>query len=745
MGNFIIPRAKRRGTVPRDGICTTRWFLSPDLDHWTYDHGIRTIRVAETTSGDEIYTWIAGGTFISKVRMPEIGDPLNITAPTFRNEVMYEPPAGAEGIHSDPFPVPVIEMRTINDSLNAVVIGTPISIGILYQGDPYDIPMYFSGQIIQRERAESSGETNFCGKWKIGFRNEGLLAGEYSSVGGFFRMQINQYAVADECGSVVFTNDSSAGSVAWTDPQKAERPDADPTVANGQNATSNYLKGVFDFSNCIEPSAQSIEGVKVTIERRSDSNGASANVKDHTVRLLIGGIMQGNNKADTATRWPTTFTPQDYGGASDLWGFSLVPGHVLAGGFGVMLRVTHAQNGDPAYVDQVGMTIYWTDSDGDPQVTTIFGSFYAPPSPGTILENIPYDDYISPSAMTISDFITEPIPFDISGADLAAIIQDYLLPQYTVSGTGSITDSTDITLTFTHDGSIPARVTDIASHLVAPSFIEAYADEAATIHMLSSNDAGINWSKCASTGSNIRSGFSGSIASLNSRGNVGAISVNHADATFHVTEAALRQGYRRPVDTYQVNKFNFDGDPQDSGAYTVMIDQRDWRFVDSGGYGYSQLLAGHNPSSVVDEPLEKYGPDGIDAQETAVWSIEPEHQIQQIIEYDGHIYCAGYSYTDPGIVKVSKINPTTGAIDWQTDIDPQFGFDANDIHAYGGAVLVAIGYGAWELSSSTGDLMNYYPHGRTVRSAYKHTGGLVVLTGDSAPIDINPADYDIGP
>ncbi|MCU0361514.1 MAG: T9SS type A sorting domain-containing protein [Bacteroidia bacterium] len=77
---------------------------------------------------------------------------------------------------------------------------------------------------------------------------------------------------------------------------------------------------------------------------------------DQSVRLLKGGVITGNNYAQTTSAWTTTDTYTTYGGAADLWGTTWTEAEVNANNFGAVFSAS-VQNGT-ARVDHLRMTIY---------------------------------------------------------------------------------------------------------------------------------------------------------------------------------------------------------------------------------------------------------------------------------------------------------------------------------------------------------------------------------------------------
>lgn len=115
------------------------------------------------------------------------------------------------------------------------------------------------------------------------------------------------------------------------------------------------------------PAGATINGVVVEIERNTNANSGNT-VRDLTVRLVKGGTVTGDNKADTGTNWPGSDTIKSYGGASDLWGATLTASDVNASNFGVVLAVRQnivaPKAFSTAFVDHIRITVHYTEGGG---------------------------------------------------------------------------------------------------------------------------------------------------------------------------------------------------------------------------------------------------------------------------------------------------------------------------------------------------------------------------------------------
>jgi photosystem II stability/assembly factor-like uncharacterized protein len=84
----------------------------------------------------------------------------------------------------------------------------------------------------------------------------------------------------------------------------------------------------------------------------------TSTINDTTVKLVKGGAVVGDNKADAAN-WPGADAYTTYGGAADLWGTTLTVSDVNANNFGVVVSATRG-NGAKSYVDHIRITVYYT-------------------------------------------------------------------------------------------------------------------------------------------------------------------------------------------------------------------------------------------------------------------------------------------------------------------------------------------------------------------------------------------------
>lgn len=153
-------------------------------------------------------------------------------------------------------------------------------------------------------------------------------------------------------------NDTSFGSVTWTNPDKAKVSDDDSARAdlttNGQ--TTNYLKATnFDFG-ITSDSGEKIEGIKAEIEKRG---GLSSSVLDERVRIVKAGTV-GATKKEITGYWPMGDTISSYGSDSDLWGETWEPSDINKTTFGAVIAAKQdGAQATAAFVDHITITVYY--------------------------------------------------------------------------------------------------------------------------------------------------------------------------------------------------------------------------------------------------------------------------------------------------------------------------------------------------------------------------------------------------
>lgn len=160
----------------------------------------------------------------------------------------------------------------------------------------------------------------------------------------------------------VGTDNAAVGTAAWINLGGIIGPvDGDFAQCVPFAETTHYLK-VADFQNSdgqpvTIPAGRTPAGVKISISRR-DLGGGSG-IKDLIVKLVKGGVVSGDNKADTITLWSQgdQFMAKVYGGPDDTWGLSLTSEDMET--LGVVLSAV-AEDDATARVESFSMTLYCT-------------------------------------------------------------------------------------------------------------------------------------------------------------------------------------------------------------------------------------------------------------------------------------------------------------------------------------------------------------------------------------------------
>jgi hypothetical protein len=167
------------------------------------------------------------------------------------------------------------------------------------------------------------------------------------------------------------TNVTGVGTSAWSGPNNITLPTGSPyaiATLRKTNLFSNYLKGTQYGFNL--PLGATIMGIEVVINRQS--SGHAPNITDNVVSLVKGGLIVGNNNADTTTAWPEIiFGTATYGSPTDLWGTTWTSQDINSVDFGVVLAAQRQNFGNShrdASVDYMQITVYYTLS---PSTTTV--------------------------------------------------------------------------------------------------------------------------------------------------------------------------------------------------------------------------------------------------------------------------------------------------------------------------------------------------------------------------------------
>lgn len=157
------------------------------------------------------------------------------------------------------------------------------------------------------------------------------------------------------------SNNNSVGNVSWSNITNIlTQDDQSATVTLASGNITHYAQGTnFGFDSVLP---QNIDIVGILLEYRCRRLSSSNAGRDNSVRLRKNSGYVGNDKADTATNWPTSLTYLSRGGPTDLWGTTWTRSAVVATNFGA--GVSAYIDGNTVYIDHMRITIYYEASSG---------------------------------------------------------------------------------------------------------------------------------------------------------------------------------------------------------------------------------------------------------------------------------------------------------------------------------------------------------------------------------------------
>ena len=175
-------------------------------------------------------------------------------------------------------------------------------------------------------------------------------------------------------GTVV--NDSSVGTVAWSNPDNVKTSDNSyAQVGESINSLSTYYLKTTNFGFNI-PIGSTINGILIEVEKRAPEADDSSWVIDNSIKIVKSdGSFGTTNKADSLTRWENSDSYVSYGSDSDLWNESWTVSDINNSNFGVVisasLTVDHSVT---AQIDHIQMKVYYTEN-----TTPVVGEKYPLP------------------------------------------------------------------------------------------------------------------------------------------------------------------------------------------------------------------------------------------------------------------------------------------------------------------------------------------------------------------------------
>jgi hypothetical protein len=157
-------------------------------------------------------------------------------------------------------------------------------------------------------------------------------------------------------------DDATVGTVAWVTPGNITADDAAYATATLTSGTSHYLKGTNPAFTI--PAGATIDGIVVEWKRKIVTGDTGA-VNDSSVKLVLGGTIQGTDKSAGAA-WSATEGWVSFGSSSDKWGLTPTVAQVNASDFGAVLScVGNASNNWKPNVNACRITVYYTAAAAD--------------------------------------------------------------------------------------------------------------------------------------------------------------------------------------------------------------------------------------------------------------------------------------------------------------------------------------------------------------------------------------------
>jgi hypothetical protein len=258
------------------------------------------------------------------------------------------------------------------------------------------------------------------------------------------------------------------GTVTWGNPGRITIDDTSYSTSSltNLNKTSKYLQSSnYGFSI---PAGATIDGIQVSVMRKSSSNSGGKSINDNVISLVKDGIIVGDNKA-TVTNWPTTIAATNYGSANDLWGTTWTSDDINSVNFGVALSAFNQSTGNrTASVDYIQITVTYTPDITAPTIV-IDESYNHAPTNQDITVNATTTDGSPLNAVSYTfttngsfDFVATDIAGNISTTTVSIANIDKVNPIVS-AGSDKIASST-----FAQD----ATATDVDSGIASYSWIK---------------------------------------------------------------------------------------------------------------------------------------------------------------------------------------------------------------------------------------------------------------------------------
>ena len=199
--------------------------------------------------------------------------------------------------------------------------------------------------------------------------NKGIRLAKLLAVLGFVICQIPQLIAqhtGPACAERIYNNNEQIDAKRWFDAGLAKCDD-DASYATTDLLNNGQISSYIMFENfgLDVPYDATIEGIEVVVIRRSHQ---AARLSDRSVRLIRNGRLVGADLRSSEP-WDDSWTAVYYGGENNIWGGSWAPALINSDHFGVALSVEQLGGTSRAEIDEVLVTVYYSEQ-GDVYKTT---------------------------------------------------------------------------------------------------------------------------------------------------------------------------------------------------------------------------------------------------------------------------------------------------------------------------------------------------------------------------------------
>ena len=237
------------------------------------------------------------------------------------------------------------------------------------------------------------------------------------------------------------TNVTGFGTKAWSRPDRAfsqNNSSATRSLGTGGTVTSNYLKCV-NYGFAI-PTGAVINGLTISVLRKTSSTSSARVVKDAAVYAVKGGVIGGSN-LKTTTAYTTTLTLEAHGGASSLWGQTWTAADINAATFGAAFAAiqTAGTRSATASVDVISITVDYASDTTPPTVLSVNRANTSPTGVATVSWDVTFSEAVT--GVDASDFSLVQTG-GVSGAGSISVVPvsatNYTVTASSGSGSGTL-------------------------------------------------------------------------------------------------------------------------------------------------------------------------------------------------------------------------------------------------------------------------------------------------------------------